>query len=132
MFDRYMYNNERWFTENPSFATSWNQSTSMLDIWQKPGDITDLAAADAEYQSDTRLLENASFVRLKFLQLSYTLPQNWLSTTKIVKGAKVYFIGRNLLTFTGYKGYDPEVDGYSTIGDYPNTRQYSFGIQLTL
>ena len=103
----------------------------MLNMWQKPGDITDVAAANAEYQMDTHLIENASFVRLKFLQLSYTLPKNWLDATHFVKGCKVYFVGRNLLTFTGYKGYDPEVDSFSTIGDYPNTRQYSFGLQLT-
>ena len=131
MFDRYMMNNERWFTMNPTFATSNNQSVDMLNMWQKPGDITDVAAANAEYQMDTHLIENASFVRLKFLQLSYTLPKNWLDATHFVKGCKVYFVGRNLLTFTGYKGYDPEVDGFSTIGDYPNTRQYSFGLQLT-
>ena len=131
MFDRYMFNNERWFTMNPSFATSGNQSVDMFDMWQKPGDITDVAAADAEYQMDTHLIENASFVRLKFLQLSYTLPTKWLDATHFIKGCKVYFVGRNLLTFTGYKGYDPEVDNFSTIGNYPNTRQYSFGIQLT-
>ena len=132
MFDRYMMNNDRYFAENPAFATQYNQSTAMFDMWQKPGDITNIAAANCQRQFDSSLIENASFVRLKFLQLSYNLPQNWLSTTKIIKGAKVYFVGRNLLTFTGYHGYDPEVDGYSTIGDYPNTRQYSFGIQLTL
>ena len=131
MFDRYMFNNERWFTMNPSFATSWNQSVDMFDMWQKPGDVTDIAAANAEYQMDTHLIENASYVRLKFLQLSYTLPKKWLDATHFIKGCKVYFVGRNLLTFTKYKGYDPEVDSFSTIGDYPNTRQYSFGLQLT-
>ncbi len=131
MFDRYMMNNERWFTMNPSFATSNNQSVDMFDMWQKPGDITDVAAANAEYQMDTHLIENASFVRLKFLQLSYTLPKKWMDATRFIKGCKVYFVGRNLLTFTGYKGYDPEVDSFSTLGNYPNTRQYSFGIQLT-
>ena len=131
MFDRYMFNNERWFTMNPSFATSWNQSVDMFDMWQKPGDVTDVAAANAEYQMDTHLIENASYVRLKFLQLSYTLPKKWLDATHFIKGCKVYFVGRNLLTFTKYKGYDPEVDSFSTIGDYPNTRQYSFGLQLT-
>lgn len=131
MFDRYMMNNERWFTMNPTFASSNNQSVDMFKMWQKPGDITDVAAADAEYQMDTHLIENASFVRLKFVQLSYTLPQKWMNSTHFIKGCKVYFVGRNLLTFTGYHGYDPEVDSFSTLGDYPNTRQYSFGLQLT-
>ncbi len=132
MFGRYMYNKERWFTENPTFATQLNQSTSMFSIWQKAGDKTDLAAADATYQyGDTRLLENASFVRLKYLQLSYSFPKKWMAATHFLKGAKVFFVGRNLLTFTGYKGYDPEVDSDYTLGNYPNTLQISFGAELT-
>ena len=132
MFDRYMLNNDLFFVQNPAFATQGNQSTAMLKMWTHPGQVTNIAAANCPRQFDSSLYEDASFVRLKFLQLSYSLPQNWLNATKIVKGAKVYFIGRNLLTFTGYHGYDPEVDSYKTLGNYPNTRQYSFGIQLTL
>lgn len=131
MFGRYLYNNERYFTENPTFASSWNQSVKMKDIWQKPGDITKIASVNSERHSDTSLLENASFVRLKFLQLSYNLPQTWLTHTGFIKSAKVYFVTRNLLTITGFTGYDPEMDSFSTIGDYPNTRQFSFGAQLT-
>ncbi|MBO5823359.1 MAG: hypothetical protein J6Q93_00185, partial [Prevotella sp.] len=85
-----------------------------------------------EYQiDDDRLIEDASFVRLKFLQLSYSLPKKWMDATGFVKGAKVYFVGRNLLTFTKYSGYDPEVDSSVNLGNYPNTRQYSIGAQFT-
>lgn len=131
MFGRYLFNNERYFTENPTFASSNNQTVEMKKIWQKPGDITSIAGVNSEVHSDTHLLENASFVRLKFLQLSYNLPQNWLNKTGFLKNVKVYFVTRNLLTFTGFTGYDPEMDSFSTIGDYPNTRQFSFGAQLT-
>lgn len=131
MFDRYMYNNERYMLENPQFAATTNQSTNMLNMWMKPGDVTSVPAANVVRQVDTQFLENASFVRLKFLQLSYTFPEKWMKATRIFKGAKVFFTGRNLLTFTSYKGYDPEVDSVLSIGNYPNTRQYSFGAQLT-
>ena len=77
------------------------------------------------------MIENASFVRLKMLQLSYNLPQSILRPTQFIKDAKVYVVGRNLLTFTDYKGLDPEVDSYSSTTNYPNTRQYSIGVQLT-
>lgn len=130
-FGRSMINQERYFTENPNFATQWNQSTEMLKMWQNPGDITDIPAANAQRQSDTHLLENADFVRLRNLQLSYTLPKAWTDATRILKGARVYFVTRNLFTITGYKGYDPEVDGWTSVGNYPNTRQFSFGAQLT-
>ena len=131
MFDRYMFNNERMWLEDPQANGTYNLASSMLDMWMKPGDKTSIPAANAVRQSDTMWLEDASFVRLKYLQLSYTLPKNWLDQTGFIKGAKVFLVGRNLLTFTGYKGYDPEVNNTMTFGDYPNTRQYSIGAQLT-
>lgn len=131
MFDRYMFNNERMWLEDPQANGMFNMAASMLNMWMKPGDVTDIPAADVVRQSDTMWLEDASFVRLKYLQLSYTLPQKWMNQTGFVKGIKVFFVGRNLLTFTGYQGYDPEVNNTMTFGDYPNTRQFSFGAQLT-
>ena len=131
MFDRYMWNNERFLIENPINASGANMTTNMLNMWMKPGDITDVPAADCIRQLDTQFLENASFVRLKLLQLSYTLPQKWMNATHFIKGAKIFFTGRNLLTFTGYSGYDSEVNSSVTLGNYPNTRQYSFGAQIT-
>ncbi len=131
MFDRYMFNNERMWLEDPQANGTYNLASSMLNMWMKPGDKTSIPAANAVRQADTMWLEDASFVRLKYLQLSYTLPKNWLDQTGFIKGAKVFLVGRNLLTFTGYKGYDPEVNNTKTFGDYPNTRQYSIGAQLT-
>jgi hypothetical protein len=103
----------------------------MFNMWTKPGQITDIPAADADIEFDTHLLENASFARVKLIQLSYTFPKSLMAKTGFIKGAKVYFIGRNLFTFTGYQGYDPEVDSNLTLGNYPNTRQFSFGAQFT-
>ena len=132
MFNRWLINADRWYVENPNFATRSNQSVDMLKMWQKPGDKTRIAAANSTfYSGSTQFLENGSFVRLKFVQLSYSLPPTLLRQTGFLKGAKVFFVGRNLLTFTKYKGYDPEVDSNGTVGDYPNTRQISFGAELT-
>ena len=131
MFDRYMWNNERNWLEDPQANGTFNMAASMLDMWMKPGDKTNIPAANVVRYGDTMFLEDASFVRLKFAQLSYTLPKNWLNQTGFIKGAKVFLVGRNLLTFTKYQGYDPEVNNTMTFGDYPNTRQYSIGAQLT-
>ena len=131
MFDRYMLNIDRGTVENASQVSNSNQSVDMFNMWQKPGDITNIPAANASVYNDSHILENASFVRLKFLQLSYTLPKKWMDASGFIKDAKVFFVGRNLLTFTPYKGYDPEVMSNGTQGVYPNTRQFSFGAQLT-
>ena len=131
MFDRYMLNNERYFTENAAFASDHNQTTDMFNMWTTPGQVTDIPAMDADVEFDTHLLEDASFVRMKMLQLSYSFPEKLMKQSKILKGAKIFVVGRNLLTFTGYKGYDPEVNSNVTLGNYPNTRQISIGAQLT-
>ena len=131
VFGKWTISNTRYFTENSNFASDSNQSAKMLTMWQKPGDVTTIPAAGEAVQFDTHLLENASFVRLKHLQISYSLPKAWMNKTGFLAGLRVYAIGRNLLTFTNYTGYDPEVDSNLQMGNYPNSRQYSFGIELT-
>ncbi|WP_455585473.1 SusC/RagA family TonB-linked outer membrane protein [Bacteroides sp.] len=131
MLGQYMLNNERYFTENPTFASNNNQTVEMLTIWQKPGDRTNISIPDSPMQFDTHLLENASFMRLKNLSIAYTFPSKWMRKTNVISDAKIYFVGRNLLTVTKYKGYDPEVDSNIQLGNYPNTKQYTFGIELT-
>lgn len=128
---QYMLNNELFFTENPSQASIVNQTTEMLNMWKKPGDITHIARPESTVKFDTHLLENASFMRMKNLTVAYTFPQRLMKKTGFMEGCKVFFIGRNLWTVTKYRGYDPEVNTNISLGNYPNTKQYSFGLELT-
>ena len=93
----------------------------MLDMWTTPGQVTNIPAANSELRFDTHLIENASFLRLKNLTIGYTLPENWLHKTGFIKGARIFAVGRNLLTVTNYTGADPEVDSNLQLGEYPNT-----------
>ena len=131
VYGQWMLNNERWFTENPQFASKDNQTVKMLTMWQKPGDITEISTPESPMQFDTHLLEDASFMRLKNLTVSYSLPRELMRKTHFMGGCRVYFVGRNLLTFTKYQGYDPEVDSNIQLSNYPNTKQYSVGLELT-
>ena len=126
-----MLNNDKYFVENPSFASESNVSTRLFDMWTTPGQITDIPAADQARKVDGRWVENASFVRMKNIQLSYELPQNIVQRSGLLSRARVYVTGRNLLTFTKYTGYDPEPDVNVSLGRYPNSKQYSFGVELT-
>ena len=119
------------FCQISIFAGSDNQTVEMLTMWQKPGDVTRIATPDSPMQFDTHLLENASFMRMKNLTVGYTLPPKVIQKTGVISNARIYFVGRNLLTVTKYKGYDPEVDSNIQLGNYPNTKQYSFGVELT-
>ena len=127
---KYMLNNDRFFVENSTFAADQNQAKKMLNMWTTPGQITDIPKAGEAPQFDTRFIENASFVRLKNVTLSYTFPRQLLKKTGFMEGARIYAIGRNLLTFTDYSGYDPEIDSNLSLGKYPNTRQYEIGVEL--
>ncbi len=74
----------------------------------KPGDVTRIATPTPLMQFDTHLLENASFMRMKNLTVGYTLPPKVIQKTGVISNARIYFVGRNLLTVTKYKGYDPK------------------------
>jgi TonB-dependent starch-binding outer membrane protein SusC len=79
-------------------------------------------------------LEDASFLRLKTLELSYILPQTLTSKLKINR-MRVYLSGSNLFTISDIKDYDPEGANtsvsYATAYFYPQTRVYNLGVQLT-
>ena len=90
----------------------------------KNGDFTD------------RLLEDGSYLRLGMVTLGYQIPvknAGWLS------GVDVFVTGKNLLTLTGYSGFDPEVNSFTNDpmrvgvdwGSYPNTRSVIFGVNVS-
>lgn len=128
---KYAMNNDRYFYENADYGASYNQSASMLNIWTTPGQITNIPAATETIQMDDHLLENASFMRLKKLSFGYNLPQSWLKSTKVINNVNLYVTGRNLLTITDYTGYDPEPDSNVIQFNYPNTREFLFGCEIT-
>lgn len=131
--DRYIWLNERYYTRNPnSNLLTSNFEKVMLNMWTTPGQVTDIPKADTVFRFDTGAYSNAAFLRMKNVSISYTFPKKLMEKTKVLSGAKIYAIGRNLLTFTNYEGYDPEV-GYSngTQGLYPNSRQIVGGVELS-
>ena len=128
---KYMTNNDNYFLKNANQGTSFNQSVDMLNIWTKPGDITDIPKYGEQVQFDTHLLEDASFLRMKNLIVQYSFPEKWMKATKGIQNAKVFFVGRNLFTATKFSGYDPEPDINLVKFNYPNTRQFVFGMELT-
>ena len=63
--------------------------------------------------------------------MGYTVPKDAIAKTKVLKGAKLFVSGRNLLTWTKYQGPDPEVDANLSTGANPNTKQFIVGLDLT-
>lgn len=130
--DRWMFNNDRFFEESNGFNSTYNQSKRMLyNRWKKPGDVTDIPRYGVTPQQDSRFMEDASFLRLKNIMLSYDLPQSLLKKTKVFSRAKVYVQAQNLFTITKFSGIDPESPGNIYIAQYPMTRQYTCGLEVS-
>ena len=129
---KYLLVNDDVYTANPKNATDFNQQTKMLNIWTHPGQITDIPAAEYNVGVlDDALLQNASFLRMKTLSLQYDFPKKWMAATRYIKGFKVFGIARNLFTITPFNGYDPEPDINLVRFNYPNTRQFVLGAEVT-
>lgn len=132
MANRWVMNNDRFFEESNGLYSSYNQSKRLLyDRWKKPGDVTDIPRYGVVAQLDDRFLENASFLRLKNLTLAYVLPQAWLKKSNFFSSARVYLQGQNLLTFTGFQGLDPEVASNIYRAQYPASRQFTLGVEVS-
>ncbi len=103
-------NSARMNMEN-MYSTS-NQSTAVLSRWRNEGDDTDIPRAlygmGYNYLGSDRFVEDASYVRLKTLSLSWRLPKRWLQPVGI-NGMNVFVTGYDLITWTGYSGQNPEV-----------------------
>ena len=129
--DRWMLNNDRYFDESNGRFMSYNQSARLLDRWKQPGDITDIPRHGVYTEFDSRLLEDASFLRLKNVMLSYSFPQSLLKKNKVFQGLRVYAQIQNPLTFTKFSGLDPEGTSNVYQAQYPMARQYTFGLDIT-
>ncbi|MGL5272741.1 MAG: SusC/RagA family TonB-linked outer membrane protein [Phocaeicola sp.] len=111
---------DHWTPENPNAATprliqgmeGWSMPTITSDFW----------------------MQDATYLRMKTLQLGYTFPKEWLRKMS-VENLRIYYTAENLLTLTSFMdGYDPElpVAANSLRGSiYPQTQTHSFGINLT-
>jgi TonB-linked SusC/RagA family outer membrane protein len=106
----------------------------VIDPGNLTSDMPEMGVANWGSPS-TLYIEDGSYLRLRTLTLGYTLPQKWTSKININK-FRIYFIGKNLLTFTHYTGLDPEVSNPDPryagidISGYPQSRMYTFGFNL--
>ena len=129
--DRWMINNDRFYQESNGRFQTYNQSVKLLDRWKQPGDITDTPRHGEYMEFDDRLLEDASFLRLKNLMLSYQIPTAAIRKSGFIEGLRVYFQAQNLFTFTKFSGLDPEGVSNIYVAQYPMSRQFTFGFDLT-
>jgi len=127
--------------EQESMTGVSNQSTAVLDRWTPTNPSNTIPRANSvgqPYQVTTRQIEDGSYIRMKNIQLAYNIPASVLERLKIAN-ARIYVSGQNLVTFTHYSGFDPEVSRFgqdnasfgSDYGSYPTSKMYLVGLNLT-
>lgn len=118
---------------------NFNRDSRILDAWSetnKGSDIPRLSKTDPNGNFSTAsdwYLENASYLRLKNLTVTYDLTRlirQWGHLRDRSSRLSVYFSGENLFTITDYSGIDPECGGWDAMR-YPVARTFSFGVKLT-
>ena len=121
-----------------------NRPSWIMDRWHGEGTsnkIPRMTAANpnGNWQSSDLFIKNGSYMRLKNIQLGYTLPLN-ITRVASIQRLRLYVSAENLLTFTGYDGFDPELgggDGASATamgvdkGIYPQSRTIYIGANVT-
>ncbi len=132
-----------------SMRLPMNQSATVLNRWKNPGDITDVPKAVKDdvtnSEPSTRYIENGSYLRVKSLTLAYNLPKAVLERLRLNR-LQIYVTTENLITFTKYSGFDPEVSAFNAsnqdntskntapgvdYGTYPQSRDFIFGLNVT-
>ncbi|HSK19174.1 MAG TPA: TonB-dependent receptor [Longimicrobiales bacterium] len=123
----------------------WNRTRNIQDIFNAGPLYDQLLRGEITAAERTRLqgiweyyIEDASFVKLRQLALRYSTSASWLSSIG-ASAMQLEILGRNLVTWTDYTGYDPEVNmfGLNTVergvdfAVYPNARTYTIGVRLT-
>ncbi|MDR3340188.1 MAG: TonB-dependent receptor [Candidatus Symbiothrix sp.] len=134
----HLYNALRHKLETPSL--SLNGAAVLADRWTPTHTNTNVprAAATTYVTLDSRYIEDASYLRLKDLTIGYTLPKRIIPKTII----RFFASAQNLLTITGYKGYDPEASRNGSdetngllqgidLGAYPTAKSLLFGLSLS-
>jgi hypothetical protein len=125
------WNNEDFYNENQRFATS-NQTVRMLnDRWKKPGDIATLQRFRYTAQLFIKRYTGRSFLRLRKFKHRVYVPETFMAGTKVIKAVRVFVQGQNLYTWTSWRGLDPENNNVFGRFQYPNTRTYTTGLNVT-
>lgn len=134
-----LYNGNKYFYESMSSASNFLHSA--MDAWTPENTNTSVPRAvyqdpNSNARESDRFLEKGNFIRLRQVQLGYTLPKTVLQRVYLEK-LRVYVSGENLLTWTDYSGIDPEFSRASVLNAgidkliYPFTRSFTVGVQVS-
>jgi hypothetical protein len=106
-------------------------SAAMRDAWtpSTPNGSIPNPRNSVNFQNSSRFIESGAYLRLKNVQIGYTVPQH-ISHKLYIDRLRIYVAANNLLTLTGYTGFDPEVGSGVDYGNYPQSRTFTLGCNI--
>jgi TonB-linked SusC/RagA family outer membrane protein len=131
--------NEIYNAKKQTRFNTYNFETSYLDRWTGPGTSNSeprVTNGGHNYEVSDRFVEDGSFLRLRNIQVGYNFSEVALSKIK-VQNFRVFLSGTNVITWTKYSGYTPEIGGGSVLGTgydgglYPLARTFNVGISAS-
>ncbi len=134
-----IYNNTKYWLERMDETTNYPKD---LRPWTESNPSTTtprpvMGPNDNTLPYSDRWIEDGDYIRLKNIQLGYTIPAHLLQSTKVFEYARIYTGAQNLLTLTNYSGFDPEISGGSIFGKgnddghFPPVRTFVVGLQVS-
>ncbi len=113
-----------------------NQTTDIIDRWVGEGTSNVLPRVttndlNRNYRSSDLYVESGAYLRIKNLQLGYTMDKDLIARLPF-QSLRAYVSMDNLITLTGYKGFDPEIVGGVDRGIYPQARTFIVGLDISL
>ena len=125
--------NLEYFVENPIgfLAGGYNQSSD-LKFWTKPGDIVNTPSPAYGVNFSSKIIHDASFMRLRDVVLGYNFPKSITDKTKFISSIRVFVQGSNLFMWTKWRGMDPEAGAVNlNLSEFPNPRAFTGGVNIT-
>ena len=121
--------------QDPSTIGTFNVSRDLERAWTPDNRLTDIPSLSAtnlgvEGNFTDRYLRESDFVRLRFASLGYNFPKETIEKT-FLSNARVFVNGENLITWSKWRGFDPEIPDASSQYEYPTPRIISVGLDLT-
>jgi len=133
--DFYKFDDELYDMYDPTGAQYFPVSNDLFNAWTPTNTNTDVPSTQSSFDQiaetgmSDRFLVDSSYLRLKTTSFGYNFPERFLKST-FVKGLKLYVQAENILTWTRWRGIDPEGFDADGQGKYPNSRSISFGLDL--
>ncbi|MBQ6722911.1 MAG: TonB-dependent receptor [Paludibacteraceae bacterium] len=120
-----------WVGYTPELQESMmKRGVNYMEMENRNGTIPNPLGSPTNTATSTRFIENGSYLRLKNVQIGYTLPKQ-ITEKFYCSRLRFYVTASNLFTVTKYSGYDPEVGSGVDYGNYPQSRTFTFGLNAT-